>query len=416
MVMPDPATPFVDVRMRGFSQRAEVSAALAWVDQQALRLPSERVGLEAAAGRVLAADLLAPIAVPEFDRAAMDGYALRGLERSGAGDYNVLEFPVVGQVLPGKPFTGSVPAGCAVRIMTGAPVPAGLDAVVPAEYVTASAERMAISRAVAPGQHVGRIGEDIALGSLALAAGRRLRPQDLGLVASLGLPQVDLVRAPRVRLLVTGNEVRPPGGGKGPYEIYDANSVLLRALLTRDGALLESHQRLGDDAAAIAQALTAPGADVILISGGSSVGAEDHAPRLLATLGTLAIHGVAMRPSSPAGLGRIGDALVFLLPGNPVSCLCAYDFFAGRAIRLLGGRAAGWPYRSTRETLARKIVSEVGRVDYVRVKLGASGVEPVALSGASVLSSTTRADGFVVVPAESEGHGPGSELTVYHYE
>lgn len=411
-----PRTPaFPDVRMRGFTQRAEVPAALAWIDAAVVPLPAERVTVDEAAGRVLAADLVAPIAVPEFDRAAMDGYALRGAETAGAGEYNLLELPVVGQALPGRPFEGAVPAGAAVRIMTGAPVPGGLDAVVPAEYATEQDGRLAITRAVAPGQHVGRIGEDIARDSTALTAGRRLRPQDAGLAASLGLAQLDVVRRPRVRLLVTGNEVRPPGGPKGPYEIYDANSMTLRGLVARDGGVIESHQRLGDDTHIIAAALAAPGADVILVSGGSSVGAEDHAPRLVAELGELAIHGVAMRPSSPAGMGRIGDALVFLLPGNPVSCLCAYDFFAGRAIRRLGGRPAEWPYRPVRLPVARKIVSQVGRVDYVRVKIGDEGVELLALSGASMLSSTTRADGFVVVPAESEGFGPGAEVTVYLY-
>jgi molybdopterin molybdotransferase len=407
---------FVDVRMRGFSQRSEVTAALAWIDAQATPLPAERVPVDSAAGRVLAAELVALIAVPEFDRAAMDGYALRGTESTGAGDYNLLEFPVVGHALPGRPFDGPVPHGAAVRIMTGAPMPVGLDAVVPAEYVNAAEQRIAISRAVAPGQHVGHVGEDIARGSAALPAARHLRPQDLGLAASLGMADLDVVRKPCVRLLVTGNEVRPTGTPKGPYEIYDANSVMLRALVERDGGIVESHLLLGDDATRIAEALTAPGADVILVSGGSSVGAEDHAPRLVAERGLLAIHGVAMRPSSPAGMGRIGQTLVFLLPGNPVSCLCAYDFFAGRAIRRLGGRPADWPYRPTHERVARKIVSEVGRVDYVRVKVSEQGVEPLALSGASVLSSTTRADGFVVVPAESEGHGPGAEVTVYRYE
>jgi molybdopterin molybdotransferase len=160
----------------------------------------------------------------------------------------------------------------------------------------------------------------------------------------------------------------------------------------------------------------APGTDVILISGGSSVGSEDHAPRLLAEVGTLAIHGVAMRPSSPAGVGSIGETLVFLLPGNPVSCLCAYDFFAGRAIRLRGGRRADWPHRTRQGVVARKIVSAIGRVDYCRVRLTDDQVEPLALSGASILSSTTRADGFVIVPAESEGHGPGATVTLYLYE
>lgn len=415
--MPTPErTASTDVRMRGFTQRAEVPAALAWIDAHAPLLPGESVAVDEATGRVLLQEVIAPIAVPEFDRAAMDGYALRGGETTGAGEYNPLEFPIAGHAWPGRPFEGEVPASAAIRIMTGAPVPRGLDAVVPAEYASEQDGRLAITRAVAPGQHVGHVGEDIARGSTALATGRRLRPQDAGLAASLGLAQLQVVRRPRVRLLVTGNEVRAPGTPKGPSEIYDANSVTLRGLVARDGGLLESHQRLGDDPQIIAQALAAPGADVVLISGGSSVGAEDHAPRLLAELGELAIHGIAMRPSSPAGMGRIGDTLVFLLPGNPVSCLCAYDFFAGRAIRLLGGRPADWPYPRTRATVARKIVSQVGRVDYVRVKLGADGVEPLALSGASVLSSTTRADGFVIAPAESEGFGPGTDVTVHLYE
>lgn len=415
--MPPPErTASTDVRMRGFTQRAEVPTALAWVDAHTPLLPGESVAVDEATGRVLLDEVIAPIAVPEFDRAAMDGYALRGGDTTGAGEYNPLEFPIVGHAWPGRPFEGDVPAGAAVRIMTGAPVPQGIDAVVPAEYASEQDGRLAITRAVAPGQHVGHIGEDIARGSTALSSGRRLRPQDAGLAASLGLAQLQVVRRPRVRLLVTGNEVRAPGTPKGPFEIYDANSVTLRGLVARDGGVLESHQRLGDDPQVIAQALAAPGADVVLISGGSSVGAEDHAPRLLAELGELAIHGIAMRPSSPAGMGRIGDTLVFLLPGNPVSCLCAYDFFAGRAIRLLGGRPADWPYPRTRATVARKIVSQVGRVDYVRVKIGSDGVEPLALSGASVLSSTTRADGFVIAPAESEGFGPGTDVTVHLYE
>jgi molybdopterin molybdotransferase len=123
-----------------------------------------------------------------------------------------------------------------------------------------------------------------------------------------------------------------------------------------------------------------------------------------------------MRPSSPAGAGRIGNALVFLLPGNPVSCLCAYDFFAARAIRLMAGLSAQWPHRTRKATVARKIVSAIGRVDYCRVRLVGDEAEPIALSGASILSSTTRADGFVIVPAESEGAAPGSEVLVYLYE
>ena len=136
---------------------------------------------------------------------------------------------------------------------------------------------------------------------------------------------------------------------------------------------------------------------------------------LVAAHGELAVHGIAMRPSSPTGMGRIGQRLIFLLPGNPVSALCAYDFFAGRAIRALGGRSKDWPYRSVRATLARKISSPIGRLDYARVRLDGTLVEPLSVSGASVLSSTTRADGFVIVDQDSEGFAAGSEIVVWLY-
>jgi molybdopterin molybdotransferase len=295
-------------------------------------------------------------------------------------------------------------------------VPTGADAIVPAEYAQETNGRVEITLAVSPGRHIGRRAEDIRAGSPVLEEGRRLRPQDLGLLASLGIARAAVVKAPRVRIVVTGNEVVDPGESKGLYQIFDANSAMLRGLIARDGGVVEAHYKLGDDPARIRDALLAPDADVILVSGGSSVGSEDHAPRLLAEVGELAIHGVAMRPSSPAGAGRIGDTPVFLLPGNPVSCLCAYEFFAGRAIRLRGGRSPDWPHRTQQALVARKIVSDIGRVDYCRVKIVDNQVEPLALSGASILSSTTRADGFVIVPAESEGYGPGAAVTVYLYE
>lgn len=408
--------PIPDVRMRGFRKRSEVSTVLDWIDRNAKQLDAEPVVLEGACSRTLAAEVTAPLDVPGFDRAAMDGFALRGAETAGASEYNPLEFRVPGQALPGQPYAADVPPRTAVRIMTGAPMPEGVDAVIPAEYATETAGQIVVTRPVAPGQHVGHRGEDLQAGSAALGVGRRLRPQDLGLVASLGLDHVTVVRQPRVRVLVTGNEVKTPGAPKGTYDVYDANSYMLRGLIARDGGVLEAFRRLGDDPDTIRTALLAPGADVILVSGGSSVGREDFAPRLIAEIGELAIHGVAMRPSSPAGIGRIGGTLVFLLPGNPVSCLCAYDFFAGRALRLLGGRPTDWPHRTRQAVVARKIVSAIGRVDYCRVRFVDGRVEPIALSGASILSSTTRADGFVIVPAPCEGYGPDAEVTVFLYD
>jgi molybdopterin molybdotransferase len=219
-----------------------------------------------------------------------------------------------------------------------------------------------------------------------------------------------------VRLVVTGDELLPAGSlPEGPH-IVDSNSVVLRALVARDGAELLPFEILPDDPERIREAMGDPRADVVLVSGGSSVGMEDHAPRLLAELGSLDFHGISMRPSSPTGLGRIGGRFVFLLPGNPVSCLCAYEFFAGPTLRGLGGRPRAWPHRSVPLVLARKIVSAVGRSDYVRVAVEEGRALPLATSGASILSSTVRAAGFVLVPREQEGMPEGATVDVMLYD
>jgi molybdopterin molybdotransferase len=224
-----------------------------------------------------------------------------------------------------------------------------------------------------------------------------------------------------VRLVITGNELLPTGSKPHDYQITDANGPMLAALAERDGAIVDFPGLIRDDGDAILAALNAD-AHIVIVSGGSSVGIEDLAPMLLAKHGELAVHGIAMRPSSPTGMGTLGSRLVFLLPGNPVSALCAYDFFAGRAIRALGGRSKEWPYRAVRGTLTRKISSPIGRLDYARVTVAPSTalgagvrVEPLSVAGASVLSSTTRADGFVIIEQDSEGYAAGSDVEVWLY-
>lgn len=460
-----PAVHRNDVRMRGFKDRADVDEVLRLIAQRVLPLPVERVPLGEAAGRVLAEHVTATVAVPCFDRSAMDGYAVRGEETFGASAYNPIAFKVIEESLPGRPFAGHLGPGEAVRIMTGAPIPVGADAVVMAEHTRTpltpppqggapasspgghvggapwqSGEIVEVTEAVPPGRHIGRRGEDIASGSVVLHAPRRLRPQDVGVLSSIGLAEVPVFRRPRVRIVITGAELLPAGSAPDPKRcrIADSNSVMLAALVRRDGGIPYVLGPLPDDREAIRKALLHGDTDCILVSGGSSVGAEDHAPTLVAELGELPVHGVAMRPSSPAGVGFVkrwdrmaheregetrgqggkerGEVAVFLLPGNPVSCLCAYDFFAGPAIRRLGGGSMDWPYRSVTLSLGRKISSAVGRVDYVRVGIEEERVVPISTSGASILSSTTRADGFVVVVKDSEGHAVGQKVRVYLYD
>lgn len=406
-----------DVRMRGFERRHTVAAALEWLDGQLRLLDAETIPLAVAAGRVLASSVVSGVDVPGFDRATMDGYAVEAASTEGAGPYTRLPLTVVGDSMPGQPFDGSIRRGEAVRVMTGAPIPRGADAVLPAEFVEADrsgGHRVQALAAVSPEKHIGRTGEDIARGATILERGRVLRPQDIGVLSSIGHAQVSVVRRPRVRLVVTGNELLPAGSQPRGFHITDANGPMLAALVERDGGVVDFPGLVRDDRHAILDALTAD-VELVIVSGGSSVGVEDLAPMLVAEHGELAVHGIAMRPSSPTGLGTIGRRLVVLLPGNPVSSLCAYDFFAGRAIRALGGRDTTWPYRSIRAVLLRKISSPIGRLDYARVKLVDGRVDPLAVGGASVLSSTTRADGFVIVGDDSEGFAEGTEVDVWLY-
>lgn len=436
-----------DVRMRGFARRSTVEEALTWLDAQLHTLDAEEVPLAGAATRVLAEGVTSGVNVPGFDRAMMDGFALQAADTAGASPYHRLPLRVFGQSLPGRPFSGQVTRGQAVRIMTGAPMPYGADAVLPAEKTSVDSSELAagaeplattvyLEGEVPPGKHIGRTGEDVAAGTVVLRAGRVLRPQDIGVISSIGLGEVSVVRRPSVRIVITGNELAPAGTIAQKHQTVDSNGPMLAALVARDGGSPINPGVTPDDPDQILAALQDE-ADVTLVSGGSSVGAEDYVPTLLARHGQLAIHGVAMRPSSPVGMGMFDGRLVFLLPGNPVSCLCAYDFFAGRAIRALGGRSRDWPYRKTTARLGRKLVSQVGRVDYARVTLtdttrtAEDSIEdaanshgaaepplalPLAVSGSSILTSATRADGFVLVPADREGYAEGATVEVFLYD
>jgi molybdopterin molybdotransferase len=422
--------------MRGFAERADVEDVERFLAARTVALGAEVVALVDVVGRVLAEDVRAAAPVPSFARSAMDGYALRGEDSFGASDYDPIAFDVIGLALPGRAFEGRVTKGAAVRIMTGAPLPEGADAVVMAEQADERDGRVFVREPVAPRKNVGAVGEDVKAGEVVLRAGRRLRAQDAGLLAAIGVATARCVRRPRVALIVTGDELLPAGSVPSGHRIVDSNSVVLRALVARDGGVVLPYEILPDRAERIREALATTGADVVLVSGGSSVGQEDHAPRLVAELGSLDFHGVAMRPSSPAGVGRIPSNLgakllprsepqasgevhqawVFLLPGNPVSCLCAYEFFAGPTIRALGGRSRAWPHRRLRVPLARKIASQVGRVDYVRVAIEDGRAVPLATSGASILSSTVRADGCVLVPRSLEGMPEGAVVDVLLYD
>jgi molybdopterin molybdotransferase len=255
-------------------------------------------------------------------------------------------------------------------------------------------------------------------GDVLFHPGHRMRPLDLALLALAGVREIAVVRRPVVELLITGNELLPCGSRPDGFRIVDSNSVMLAALAVRDGGCPNVPRLLPDKPEALRLALLTSSADVLLTSGGTSVGVEDVGAEVLSQVGELTLHGIAMRPGSPAGLGFVQGRPVFLLPGNPVACLCAYDLFAGHAIRRLSGGVRDLPYPMRVLPLGRDLPSAVGRLDYVRVRVQDGRAEPLSPtkgSGASILSSTTAADGFLLIPPERAGLQAGEQVIVYLY-
>lgn len=403
----------------------EAHAALARALRDVAAAPAgavERVPLAAAAGRVLAADLPSPIDVPAHDNAAMDGFAFDG---RALGPGAALELDVAGVLHAGPPWPGTLGTGCCLRIMTGAVMPEGADTVVPLELAQPLAQdaggtpsRILVpAGVVARGNHRRRRGEDLAAGGTALAAGRWLRPADIGLAASLGLTSLDLRPRLRVALLSTGDELAAPGAPRAPGQVYDSNRHALGAALARlpveviDLGLRPD--RPGELEGALRDA--AARADVVLTTGGVSAGDADHVRDVLARLGEVAFWKVAIRPGRPFAFGPLhgvpraaaGPALLFALPGNPVAALVAFLVFVREPLLSLAGTTA--PPRPTwRLPCAEPIAKRPGRTEYLRACYertvdGLWVVRPLAQQGAGMLSSLSAADVLVVLE-----HGRGA--------
>lgn len=364
------------------------------------RLPAVRMSLADAAGLVTAEPVWATRSSPPFDAAGMDGIAVRAADTLGAGETT----PVY---LDPDDYT---------VVDTGDPLPAGRDAVVMREHVHYTGASAELRAAVPPYQHVRSIGEDVSSAELLLPAGHRLRAVDIAAAAAAGSTDLLVRRRPRVGVLPTGDEVRPIGTEPGPGEILDTNSLMLAIQAREAGCEAHCLPIEPDDPAGLANAVRAAVADcdLLIIVAGSSAGRDDYTARIVAELGTLAVHGVAVRPGHPVVLGVIDGTPVLGAPGYPVSAALTFDIFAAPVLAELQG-AAPQRRQRTRAMLARKLASPLGMDDWVRVRLGIVGGTTVATPlarGAGLLSTLVRADGLLIVPAGLEGHHPGDEVDV----
>ena len=373
-------------------------------------LPVESVALALAAGRALAADVVAPISLPSFDNSAMDGYAVRAAE--------VAVVPVTLSVTSDLPAAPGAPAalvpGTVARIMTGAPMPDGADAVVPVEWTDAGTDRVRIDRAPALDANVRHAGEDVAAGTRVLAAGDEVTPARLALLAALGLRDVAVRRRPRVGIVATGSELVEPGHPLPHGGIYDSNGPLLAALGERDGGEPVVRGPLVDDPAEGTRLLSAIADDVDLLvtSGGISAGAYEVVKDVLAPSGTVEFVKVAIQPGMPQGGGTWRDTPVITTPGNPVSTFVSYELFVRPVLRALAGHGELVRVRR-RGVLGEPVARRSGRQQYRRGTWHADGVvRLVGGAGSHLLASLAQSDALVVIPPGEEPLAAGSEVDV----
>ena len=374
---------------------------------------TELLRLSAASGRVLAADLSAREPVPGFANSAMDGYALAAHSLPQSGERRLR---VIGKSLAGHPHTGTVGADECVRIMTGAMLPPGCDTVIMQEEVRTAGEEIVIGAGHRAGENVRLPGGDIPGGSRVLSGGRRLRPADLGVIASLGLAQVQVRRRVRVAVFGTGDELREPGTPLAPGQIYERNRYTLGASLANLGAEVRDLGIVPDEPAAIRAAMhQTMQADAVLTSGGVSVGDTDYVRQILGELGEVRFWRVAMKPGKPLAFGRLGRAWFFGLPGNPVSALVTFQLFVAPALRALAGEAYREPLTLRARTLGA-FDKRPGRAEFARGMLrreaGAWLVETAGSQDSSALSSMSRADCLILLPAAAATVPAGSEVEV----
>jgi molybdopterin molybdotransferase len=376
----------------------------------------ERVHVRAALGRVLATDVISPLDVPAHDNSAMDGYAVRFADLKSDGD---VVLRVTGTAFAGAPFTGELTAGEAVRIMTGGVVPRGGDTIVMQEHVKAAEGRVTVGRGHRKGQNLRHAGEDLRAGAAALKRGLRLRPAEIGLAASLGVPELEVYRKLRVAFFSTGDELVSIGTVPKEGQIFDSNRYTIHGMLERLGCVVMDMGVVRDDPQLLEEAFAqaANAADVVITSGGVSVGEADFVKDLLNKLGEVVFWKIAMKPGRPLAYGRVGGAHFFGLPGNPVSVMVTFYQFVRDALLKLAGEEPVQPVPSFKVPCTSALKKAPGRTEFQRGILtrgldGQLSVRVTGEQGSGILRSMSEANCFIILPTDQGNVTPGTMVEV----
>ncbi|SDN62970.1 molybdopterin molybdochelatase [Klenkia soli] len=374
---------------------------------------TEEVPLTSAAGRVLAEDVHAAVPLPVFTNSAMDGYAARWADVGAASDSAPVSLPVAEDLPAGRTDVPALAPGTVHRIMTGAPVPEGADVVVPVEATDGGTGTVVITSSPAAGSFLRHAGEDLAAGTTALPAGTVLGASQLGLVASVGRSSVVVARRPRVLVLSTGTELVAPGEPLAPGQIYESNSLLLATAVDAAGGAARTLHFVPDDVDQFLATVRAElaDADLLITSGGVSMGAYEVVKDAFGALGTVEFVGVAMQPGGPQGAGTVDGVPVVTLPGNPVSSFVSFEVFVRPALRAALGITDPGRLRTTAR-LAGPLTSPAGRRQFLRGRYDGAGVDLVGGPGSHLVAHLARANSLVVVPEDVTELPAGSEVEV----
>lgn len=375
----------------------------------------EQVSIHCALNRVLADNVISPINVPPYDNSAMDGYAIIGSDIPGSKE---IQLQKVATVMAGKPYEGAISSGQCARIMTGAKIPTGADTVIMQELVKTHGDAITIGAGHKTGENVRYTGEDMAQNSTVLNKGRRITPSDMGLLASLGIPEVKVFRKIRVACFSTGDELKPLGTVLGEGQIYDSNRYTLYGVLSQLGAEIIDMGAISDNRQSIENAFhsAASNADVLITTGGVSVGEADFVKETLETQGEVGFWKLAMKPGKPLAFGRLGQCYFFGLPGNPVSAMVTFYQLVLPGLRKLSGQH-GLSNTMLKLPCISKLKKRPGRVEFQRgiIEKNADGklvVRSTGDQGSHVLSSMSKANCFIFLSLESAGAEPGDEVEV----
>ncbi|MBW8481704.1 molybdotransferase-like divisome protein Glp [Actinomadura parmotrematis] len=380
-------------------------------------LPPLELALLEAAGSVLAEPVAAPVPLPPFDNSAMDGYAVVAADVAGASDDDPAVLPVIGDIAAGDGGVTALRPGLTARIMTGAPLPAGADAVVPVEWTDGGTATVRVTRPAPPGNYIRRAGEDVLAGQIVAGPGTRLAAPQLGMLAAVGRPRVLVRPKPRVVVLSTGSELREPGAALAPGQIWDSNSFMLTAAVAEAGGVGYRQATVGDEPDKVLETLRDQlmRADAVVTSGGVSMGARDVVKEVLTGHGTVRFHQVRMRPGKPQGFGLLEGVPIFTLPGNPVSAYVSFQVFVRPALRAMQGLAPE-PLPTVRARLTADVRSPAGIRHYLRARLddarGGPAVAPAEGQGSHQLGALSSANAIIALGAADEALPAGSTVEV----